>query len=417
MQLVMSKLLQGMIFGIGALIIMGGAGIVGVTQFTNYNLKDILYKVQEKTGTATVVEPFAEPVSVIKDFSKTPRLTVSPDMKVRYASNVQELNEALVDANKSGNTVIYLVDGVYNIGRTLNINGENITMMSASGNPYETVIKGGGYDSGIGNLIRVNRSGFRMDGITLTDASYHTVQVAGEMDVDNVHFNRMIFQDAYQQLFKVSFGGNKNNASGDNGIIENSIFQYTRGIAPNWYTGGIDAIGSKNWIIRNNVFRDIASPSKRISQFAIHFWKNSKGNQILGNILINNDRGIGFGLGKMVFNESIHFNNHYGLIKDNIIFHSDDTDPFADAGIVLEQSTGTEVTGNYIFMEHDYPNAIEYRFPETQDVKITRNGVNRVIKKRNGGSANTSNNFEIDNNIFINNFSVSSEKLSIIKIY
>ena len=417
MQLIMSKLLQGMIFGIGALIVMGGAGIVGVTQFTNYNLKDILYKIQEKTGTATVVEPFAEPVSVIKDFGKTPRLAVSPDMKVRYASNVQELNEALADANKVGNTIIYLLDGVYNIGRTLNINAENITMMSVSGNPYETVIKGGGFNSGIGNLIRVNRSGFRMDGITLTDASYHTVQVAGELDVDNVHFNRMIFQDSYQQLFKVSFGGNKNNVSGDNGIIENSIFQYTRGIAPNWYTGGIDAIGSKNWIIRNNVFRDIASPSKHISQFAIHFWKNAMGNQVVGNILVNNDRGIGFGLGDMAFNELIHFNNQGGLIKDNIIFHSDVDEPFADAGIVLEQSPGTEITQNFIFMEHDYPNSIEYRFPETQDVKITNNGLNRVIKKRNGGTANKRNNFEIDYRIFFVNFSLASDKLFIIKIY
>ena len=34
------------------------------------------------------------------------------------------------------------------------------------------------------------------------------------------------------------------------------------------------------------------------------------GNQVVGNILINNDRGIGFGqLGDMVFNELIHFNN------------------------------------------------------------------------------------------------------------
>ena len=31
---------------------------------------------------------------------------------------------------------------------------------------------------------------------------YHTVQVAGEMDVDNVHFNRMIFQDLTNNCLK-----------------------------------------------------------------------------------------------------------------------------------------------------------------------------------------------------------------------
>ncbi len=416
MQLVMSKLLQGMIFGIGALIVMGGAGIVGVTQFTNYNLKDILYKVQEKTGTATVVEPFAEPVSVIKDFGKTPRLTVSPDMKVRYASNVQELNQALVDANKSGNTVIYLVDGVYNIGRTLNINGENITMMSVSGNPYETVIKGGGFDSGIGNLIRVNRSGFRMDGITLTDASYHTVQVAGEMDVDNVHFNRMIFQDAKEQLFKVSHNYNNSpEKTSDNGIVEHSIFQYTRGIAYQYYTGGIDAIGATNWIVENNIFRDISSPSKRIAQYAVHFWINSKDNIVADNLFINNDRHIGFGLGHQ--KKNVKLNHSGGAIRNNVILHAKTT-PFADTGIALEQSPNTLIENNIIYLSHSYPRAIEYRFVETQQVIIKNNEVNRKIASRDGGNAKVVGNKQINEEaIFLISLRKMAESLGIQSIY
>ena len=416
MQLVMSKLLQGMIFGIGALIIMGGAGIVGVTQFTNYNLKDILYKIQEKTGTATVVEPFAEPVSVIKDFGKTPRLTVSPDMKVRYASNVQELNEALADANKVGNTVIYLVDGVYNIGRTLNINGENITMMSVSGNPYETVIKGGGYDSGIGNLIRVNRSGFRMDGITLTDASYHTVQVAGEMDVDNVHFNRMIFQDAREQLFKVSHNYNDSpEKTSDNGIVEHSIFQYTRGIAYQYYSGGIDAIGATNWVVKNNVFRDISSPSRRIAQYAVHFWINSKDNVVADNLFINNDRHIGFGLSHQ--KKNVKHNHSGGAIRNNVILHAKIT-PFADTGIALEQSPNTLIENNIIYLSHSYPRAIEYRFVETQQVIIKNNEVNRKIASRDGGNAKVVGNKQINEEaIFLISLRKMAESLGIQSIY
>ncbi|MBE1287780.1 MAG: right-handed parallel beta-helix repeat-containing protein [Alteromonadaceae bacterium] len=416
MQLIMSKLLQGMIFGIGALIVMGGAGIVGVTQFTNYNLKDILYKIQEKTGTATVVEPFAEPVSVIKDFSKTPRLTVSPDMKVRYASNVQELNEALADANKTGNTVIYLLDGVYNIGRTLNINSENITMMSVSGNPYETVIMGSGHDSGIGNLIRVNRSGFRMDGITLTDASFHTVQVAGELDVDNVHFNRMIFQDAKEQLFKVSHNYNNSpEKTSDNGIVENSIFQYTRGIAYQYYSGGIDAIGATNWQVRNNVFRDISSPSRRIASFAVHFWINSKDNVVADNLFINNDRHIGFGLSHQ--KKNVKHNHSGGAIRNNVILHAKTT-PFADTGIALEQSPKTIIENNFVYLRHRYPRAIEYRFPETTDVVIKNNHTNKHISSRDGGTAElVKNKRKDDEEYYLSVFSQLAEDLNIKRLY
>lgn len=416
MQLIMSKLLQGMIFGIGALIIMGGAGIVGVTQFTNYNLKDILYKVQEKTGTATVVEPFAEPVSVIKDFSKTPRLTVSPDMKVRYASNVQELNEAIADANKTGNTVIYLVDGVYNIGRTLNINGENITMMSVSGNPYETVIMGSGHDSRIGNLIRVNRSGFRMDGITLTDASFHTVQVAGELDVDNVHFNRMIFQDAKEQLFKVSHNYNNSpEKTSDHGIVEHSIFQYTRGVAYQYYSGGIDAIGATNWVVKNNVFRDISSPSKRIAQYAVHFWINSKDNVVADNLFINNDRHIGFGLSHQ--KKNVKHNHSGGAIRNNVILHAKIT-PFADTGIALEQSPNTLIENNIIYLNHNYPRAIEYRFPETSNVVIKNNQVNKQISSRDGGTADVAQNeLSVSEEVSLAAFSKKAVELHITSIY
>ncbi len=414
---ILNKLIQGMIFGVGVLFVLSVAGIVGITQFTSHGLKDIIYKVQEKTDTATVVEPFAEPVSVIKDFSNADRIFVSNLTPSSTVSNVQELKVALSEANKKGNYVIYLEDGIYHIDRTLYIKKSHISMISKSGNPYKTVIKGKGMTSKIGNIVRVNASDFRMDGITLTDASYHLVQIAGENDADNTEFRNMIFQDSYQQLIKVSFNGNRNNATGDNGKIINSIFQYTKGIAPNWYTGGIDVLGGKGWKIRDNIFRDIASPSQRIAQFGVHFWKTASDNHVIGNVFINNDRAIGFGLGNVEFDDLIPFNSQGGAIKNNIIFHSDQADPYADAGIVLEQSPDTEVLNNLIFMTHDYPNAIEYRFPATRGVIISQNGVNRTIRERDGGSAIESKNYAIEETSFIANLTRRLDQLSISKIY
>jgi len=94
------------------------------------------------------------------------------------------------------------------------------------------------------------------------------------------------------------------------------------------------------------------------------------------NLIINCDRGIGFGLGSSP--------NTGGIIRNNMSYN-DGFALFADVGIGLESSPNTRVYNNSIFIE--YPNAIEYRFEETNNVEIVNNLSNQPIKSRNGGSA------------------------------
>lgn len=102
---------------------------------------------------------------------------------------------------------------------------------------------------------------------------------------------------------------------------------------------------------------------------------------IVGNLIINSDRGVGFGLNNKA-------NQHRGgLIADNIIIHTKVQNNFADVGIALESSPDTMIMNNIIFMTTDYPNAIEYRFEHTNNVLIQGNITNKAIKSRNGGSA------------------------------
>jgi len=72
--------------------------------------------------------------------------------------------------------------------------------------------------------------------------------------------------------------------------------------------------------------------------------------------------------------------------------HRNNIDPFADAGIILEDSADTLIENNRIWLEQTYPNAIEYRFPTTQNVIIKNNISNKAIASRNGAKAKLSNN-------------------------
>ena len=85
--------------------------------------------------------------------------------------------------------------------------------------------------------------------------------------------------------------------------------------------------------------------------------------------------------------QNILYSNRGGVIRGNTIIHSDNNDPFADTGIVLEDSSMTLVENNKIWLGHDYPRAIEYRFPSTQYVIIRGNITNKKISSRGGGSA------------------------------
>lgn len=384
----------GVVFGLGFSLVLGGAFFA---YKGNLFEKVINYvKSADNSTQAMEVIPFDEkdvpenPFMNLKRFQQTP---IPVGYSVHYVNDTNEFWSALEAVKKeSGNSAILFMDGVYKLDRTIEITVPNVMLMSKSSDPRAVVLKGRGmHKTGqVENLIRVSASGFVLDGITLKETGNHLVQLAAEQNADIPVIRNCIMQDAYEQLLKVSYNKKTPENFSDAGLVENCLFEYTQGIAPNYYVGGIDAHGVRGWTIRNNVIKDIASPGQSIAEYAIHLWSNTSNNTVQGNVIIDSDRAIGFGMRE----DGVRYSNLGGLIKANIIYHSDNKDKFADTGISLENSPKTIVEDNLILLEHDYPRAIEYRYPTTNNVIIKNNQTNRSISSRDGGQAMTTGNGE-----------------------
>ena len=297
------------------------------------------------------------------------------------------LERAVVAANRWGGYVlIHLAPGTYALTETLVVTAPDVTLEGQPGARRRVIVQGDGMSpkARIGNLIRVSGSHFTLIGMTLRRSRWHLIQIAGEDGAEAPLIRDCVLENAYEQLIKVSDSAAHPGASANDGIVEHCLFQYTAGIGPEYYIGGIDAHGAKHWIVRDNVFRNIASPSHAVAEFAVHFWDGSADDLVERNLIVNCDRGIGFGLDGRP--------NHGGVIRNNMIYHAPDHDPFADTGIALTDSPDTQVYNNTIVLQSDYPNAIEYRFPVTRNVFIANNLTNRAIASRNGGRATVTHN-------------------------
>lgn len=296
-------------------------------------------------------------------------------------NTVAELVQAVEVANSGGDKEILVEDGIYTLDSALVIQSDGITVRSVSGNRSAVTVKGTGMSGGVSHVFLVEADNFTVRDMTLRDVYYHAIQMqpyAQAPTMINLHI-----LDTYEQMIKVALDFNQPDIHSDNGVVENCLFEYSAGIGPQYYIGGVDAHGVRNWVIRGNTFKNIRSPGQQIAEHAIHFWSNSQNTLVEGNTIINCDRGIGFGL-----NERGHVG---GIIRNNMIYH-DSSEGFADVGIGLESAPNAQVYNNSIYQEHSYSNAIEYRFATTTGVLIANNLTNKAIAERNGASAMVSNN-------------------------
>jgi len=312
---------------------------------------------------------------------------------------VATLNQAFDDVNTMGNPATILVsNGVYVLNSwALPITCDHVIVRGESGDRDAVTIRGPdeGPSAAVEHVFWVRGSDVTIADMTFGWCRYHGVQAHGQAPYDvsglRVHNCRLV--NCNEQFIKGT------SAEGDpegvtDSIVEYSLFEFTNGWAYQYYTGGIDVHKAVNWEVHDNLFRNIRTPSGESgnAEHAVHFWKRCTTRQqdirVERNIVINCDRGIGFGLGSW---EDGH-DGGQSVIRNNFVYNSGDG-AWTDVGIGLEGANNVLVDNNTVYVPYWAP--IEYRFTAATNLVFRNNLANGAITARNGApTAARSNNNE-----------------------
>jgi len=292
--------------------------------------------------------------------------------EVRIVADIDELM-ATSGPNQESNLTVLIKDGTYILPRRIIIDGKTVTYKSISNNRNSVVLKGQGFTGSVHNIFSIQGSRVYIQNLTIGEVANHGIQIHGEKNISHIFLQNLRFYDIREQMLKVSFDSKTPSNHADYGFVENCLFEFTKGHAFQSYTGGIDVHHGENWVVKNNIFKNIRTADGSLTEGAIHFWNDSKNTIITGNKIFNCDRGITLGL-----DTSSHFG---ATIRDNII-HT-----IMDTGIYLCNARDVDVNQNTVFIDSNYPNAIEYRFDQSRDITIQNNITNKQIVSRDGGNA------------------------------
>jgi len=305
-------------------------------------------------------------------------------------NTVAQLVSAVNNTQTGGDRIILIADGTYLLnGNYLRLAVNDITVRSQSGK-RERVILDGNYQTT--EIFQVVASGATIADLTLKRAYDHPIHVmATSTDVENTLIRNVHIIDPGQQAIKINPNAGRTHFV-NNGRITGCLIELTEnGRAKVWerngscYTGGVDAHQAEGWIIEDNEIRGFWCADD-LSEHGVHFWSNSSNTLVQRNLIIDCDRGIGFGLGSS--------GHSGGIIRNNMIYHGEDHG-VSDVGIGLESASGAQVYNNTTLHEHGYPNGIEYRFAASNNLTIINNLTNRAITSRDGGTA-----APISNNVY-----------------
>lgn len=328
----------------------------------------------------------------------------APSGAVVQVATVNELVQVV--NNAAPGVTILIADGIYNLdGAYLRIAAPGVTLRSASGD-RESVVLDGNYQTT--EIIQIVASNVTVADLTLREAYYHPIHVVSS---ENGHtLNTRIYNvhilDPGEQAVKINPA-----AAGfyvDYGEIACSRIELTDSGRPHirndCYTGGIDGHQARGWTIRDNWIEGFWC-GQGLSEHAVHFWTGSRDTLVDRNTLVDNARGVGFGLQESgtgrTYDDApcpaaVGYVGHYGGVIRNNFIHAGRADLFAssagfDCGVCLWQACEVGVFHNTVTSFQPPFSSIEWRFSNTT-AEIANNLVTHNLRAREDASANLAGN-------------------------
>jgi len=318
---------------------------------------------------------------------------------------------SIVASASTGDTIRF-ASGTYDLnGEYLWISTPGITLRSASGNRDDVVLNGNYTTT---EIITVAASDVTIADITIREANTHPIHVVtGGANTENTLIYNVHIIDPREQAIKVN--PNDDGFYVDNGEVACSHIELTSAGRPHvqpdpggCYTGGFDGHQAWGWVLRDNTIEGFWC-STGLAEHAIHCWRGCRDTLVERNRLINNARGVGFGLSNSGDARTYSDNpcpaagggyvGHYdGIVRNNFVFANDpgllsSPDGF-DCGICFWSACGAQAVHNTIMSTGNNFSSIEWRFSTSTGVQILNNIASHPLRERDGASGTQDGNLE-----------------------
>ncbi|MFT5584480.1 MAG: hypothetical protein ACI9VR_002065 [Cognaticolwellia sp.] len=315
--------------------------------------------------------------------------------------------EAVLEGLPAGATAL-LAAGTYTLNSEsyIRLVEDGVRIQGATGNAEDVVIDGN-WEAGFG--LSIQASDVVVSDLTLQRFYYHPIHVTpgSGRSIEGVQIYRVRVIDGAEQAIKINTGGDGSLFS-DSGSIACSHLELTDAgraqVRNNCYTGGVDAHQARGWEIRDNRIEGFWCESG-LSEHGVHFWRGGRDTQVFRNVLVNNARGIGFGLGSDDVGRRYddapcggEIAQSYGEVAVNNLVFADSDALFAsssgfDVGIALESACQATVVHNTVYSTQAPYSSIEYRWPLSSGV-IANNLVSHNVRDRGAGEIQLSANLD-----------------------
>lgn len=284
-------------------------------------------------------------------YAKAPPLP-KPAGEVVRASTVAELYSA-VDDVKPGGTVL-VADGTYMMTRTLQVQKDNVTVRSESGDRRKVVLDFARSQHGEG--VAFSRcTGATLADLTVQNVKWNGIKVNSDLGASRVSIYNVVGHNVWQRQVK---GPRVPDKDGQPAFVEGCRVQYClfyndrakqKGDDPYEdgeperfgfnYVGGIDAMAARGWVISDNVFVGIRGKTGE-ARGAVFLWQNATDCVVERNVIIDCDTGIALG-NSSARGERRHCNGV--IVRNNFVTRCPET------GILADHTRDCRIVHNTVF--------------------------------------------------------------------